>query len=62
MAEYYHENDSQLLIMNVPFNIKSNEAVNKWNADAAKHLARISQYSHVVIFVIMHSDPNKGDL
>jgi len=62
MAEYYHEDDSQILMMDLPFDLGSNQDVEKWNADAAKRLANISPYSHVVVFVTTHSDPDRGDL
>ncbi len=62
MAEYYHEDDSQLLVLDMPFNFGSDQDVEKWNVNAAKCLANISHYSHVVIFVTTHSDPNRGDL
>ena len=62
MAEYYHEDNSQLLVLDMPFNFQSDQDVEKWNVSAAKYLANIPHYSHVVIFVTTHSDPDRGDL
>src|SRR5260221_13249188 len=61
MAEYYHEDDNQLLVLDMPFNFGSDQDVEKRNVNAAKGLAKIFHYSHVVIFFTTHSDPNRGD-
>lgn len=62
MAEYYHEDESELIVMDFPFNFGSDKDITKWNVEAAKSLAKISHYSHAVIFVTTHSDPDRGDL
>jgi hypothetical protein len=62
MAEYYHAGDCRLLVMDMPFNVGHNEALDKWNLDAAECMHEVSLYNHVVVFVTTHSDPNSGDL
>jgi hypothetical protein len=34
MAEYYHAGDCRLLVMDMPFNVGHDEALDKWNLDA----------------------------
>ncbi|KAG8215296.1 hypothetical protein J3R82DRAFT_8885 [Butyriboletus roseoflavus] len=44
------------------FNIGHNGALNNWHSQAAKLMASLSRYRHVIIFVTIHSDPNTSDL
>ena len=62
MAEYYHAGDCRLLVMDMPFNVGHDEALDKWNLDAAERMREVSLHNHVVVFVTTHSDPNLGDL
>jgi hypothetical protein len=62
MAEYYFKGESKLQVIDVPFNITNEQALDKWNFDAAERLRGISRYEHVVVLVTTHSDPDRGDL
>lgn len=62
MAEYYHEDESELLVIDLPFNFGSKKAIKNWKIEAANYMSGISQQSHVVVFVTTHSDPESGDL
>jgi hypothetical protein len=61
LSEYYTDND-QLRIINMPFNILNGEVAEEWNIEATKVVAGLSGYSHIIVFITTHSDPNTGDL
>jgi hypothetical protein len=61
LSEYYTNND-QLRIINMSFNILNGEAVEEWNIEATKVVAGLSSYSHVIVFITTHSDPDTGNL
>ena len=60
LAEYYQ--DDRLWIIDIPFNVGHNEALDHWHREAAKLVASLSRYRHVIVFVTMHSDPDTGNL
>jgi hypothetical protein len=62
MAEYFHEEESSLQVIDIPFNVSHNQAVGEWNLQAAHRMRGISHHDHVVVFVTTHSDPDRGDL
>jgi hypothetical protein len=61
LAEYYTKDD-QLKIIDLPINITDNETLEKWNINVSKVVAGLSGYSHVIVFITTHSDPDSGDL
>lgn len=63
LSEYYHDDTgNQLLVMDLAFNISDERAVAKWSDKAAAQVAGVSGYSHIIVFVTTHSDPDRGDL
>jgi hypothetical protein len=48
--------------MDLAFNISNNQAVESWSGKEAAQVVGISGYSHMIIFVTMHLDPNRGNL
>lgn len=61
VGEYY-TNEDKLEIYKLPFNIRDEQGVAKWNSGAAKFVAGLSGYSHVIVFITTHSVPTNGDL
>lgn len=62
MAEYYHEDDSQLRVFDLPFDVGLIQARGEWDMKARNLVDEISGYNHVVVFITTHSDPDTGDL
>ena len=62
MISKYYTSDDRLRIINIPFNVMHNEALKEWNTSASKLVASLSGYSHVIVFITTHSNPNSRDL
>lgn len=60
LHEYYR--DDRLRVIDLPFNVGNDQASDKWDGKAAKLIAGLAKYRHVVAFVTTHSDPDTGDL
>jgi len=63
LSEFY-SNTNPLTVLDMPFNIRDNDAAAKWNMDVTHLVACLSQYAHkhVIVFITMHSVPENGDL
>lgn len=60
LSEYY--SDDSLRVVDLPFNVGTNQAAVKWNDDVTKLVSGLPGYKHAVIFITTHTDPDTGDL
>jgi hypothetical protein len=61
LFEYYH-NSPGLLVIDLPFNIPDNCALENWMDEATETVSGLSGYKHLITSVTTHSDPTTGDL
>ena len=63
LSEFY-SNTNPLTVLDMPFNIRDNDAAAKWNMDVTHLVVCLSQYAHkhVIVFITTHSVPENGDL
>jgi hypothetical protein len=62
LSEYYFQGDTDLQVSDVPFNIGNAQALAEWNIEAGNLVAKLSGYTHVIVFITTHADPERGDL
>jgi hypothetical protein len=60
LGEYYQ--DDRLRVIDIPFDVGHEQVRDKWDRNAAKLIASLGRYRHVVAFVTTYSDPDTGDL
>jgi len=62
MQEYYYEEESQLQVLDLPFDVGKFESASEWNRNAGNILNSLTPHTHVIVFITTHSDPDSGDL
>jgi hypothetical protein len=61
LSEFYIEAHSNLQIQNIPFNVTDAEALEEWVIEAESRAAQLSAARHVIVFIMTHTDPDRGD-
>lgn len=62
LSDYYPDS-SQFQVVDFPLNVGHNlNLLEAWTEKAAKFAAEMSGFSHVIVFVTTHTDPDTGDL
>jgi hypothetical protein len=62
LAEYYHESEGQLQVLDMPFAIENDEEAAEWTVMVTNQLRMLRPHEHAVVFITTHSDPDRGDL
>ena len=60
LSEFY--SDNSLRVVDLPFDVGSNQAAAKWNDGITELVTGLPGYKHVVVFITTHTDPDTGDL
>jgi hypothetical protein len=62
LAEYYHESEGRLQVLDMPFAIENDEEAAEWTVMVTNQLRMLRPHEHAVVFITTHSDPDRGDL
>ena len=49
-------------MLNLTFNILHDKAAADWRTVTKELIAGLFNFEHIIIFIIIHSNPNSGDL